>query len=91
VRGVRLNVRLTPGAGADRIDGVVDGTLRVHVAARPVDGAANEALVRLLASTLGVANGRVAIVHGATARSKVLEIDGLEPGAVRSRWPGVDV
>jgi uncharacterized protein YggU (UPF0235/DUF167 family) len=70
---------------------VIDGALRVHVAARPVDGAANEALVRLLAATLGIGKGRIAIVRGTTTRSKVVEIDGLEAGAVRSRWPEVDV
>jgi uncharacterized protein YggU (UPF0235/DUF167 family) len=70
---------------------VVAGALRVRVAARPVDGAANEALVRLLATTLGVARGRVSIVRGATARSKVVEVTGITADALRSRWPGLDV
>jgi uncharacterized protein YggU (UPF0235/DUF167 family) len=65
--------------------------VRVRVAPRPVDGAANDALVRLLADTLGVAKGRVAIVRGATSRSKIVEIAGLEPAAIRSRWPGAVV
>jgi uncharacterized protein YggU (UPF0235/DUF167 family) len=64
--------------------------VRVRVAPRPVDGAANDALLRLLADTLGVAKGRVAIVR-ATSRSKIVEIAGLEPAAIRSRWPGADV
>lgn len=75
----------------DRIDGVVDGTLRARVGARPVDGAANHALVRLLADALGVATGQVSIVRGAAGRAKLVQIDGVEPGLVRSRWPGVDV
>ncbi len=47
-------VRLTPRGGADRIEGVVDGVLRARVAAPAVDGAANQALLRLLADALVV-------------------------------------
>ena len=89
--GVRLKVRLIPGAGADRIDGIVSGVLRVRVAARPIDGAANEALVRLLAATLRVAPSRIRIVSGLLARTKVVEVEGLARDAVRSRWPEAEV
>ena len=54
---VRFAVRLTPGAVADRVDGVVDGVLRARVAAPAVAGAANHALVRLIAAELGVPRG----------------------------------
>ena len=84
-------MRLTPRGGADRIDGVVEGALRVRVAAPPVDGAANIALVRLLASVLEVPVSAIRLVRGATGRRKVLEVDGLEAGTLRSRWPGLDV
>jgi uncharacterized protein YggU (UPF0235/DUF167 family) len=87
----RLKVRLTPGGGFDRIEDVVDGVLRVRVAARPVDGTANEALMRLLAAAVGIPRGRIAIVRGATARSKLVELIGITPKALRSRWPGVEV
>jgi len=70
---------------------VVDGALRARVAARPIDGAANDALLRLIAGALGVPNGRVALRSGAASRAKVLEIDGVAPERVRSLWPGVDV
>ncbi len=85
----RLRVRLTPRAGADRIDGVVDGVLRARVAAAPVDGAANESLCRLVARELGAPPSRVRVASGATARVKVLEIDGIEDREVRDRWPGL--
>jgi len=88
---VRVGVRLTPGAGVDRVEVGEDGTLRARVAARPVDGAANAALIALLAKTLGIARTRVAIVAGARGRAKLVELEGVDPAAVRSRWPGVDV
>jgi uncharacterized protein YggU (UPF0235/DUF167 family) len=86
-----LPVRLTPGAAIDRVDGPVDGVLRVRVAARPTGGAANEALLRLLAGDLGLARSRVTLRRGAASRLKLVAIDGLESEALRSRWPGLDV
>jgi uncharacterized protein YggU (UPF0235/DUF167 family) len=86
-----LRVRLTPGAGLDRIDGVVDGTLVARVAARPVDGAANASLVELLARACGIPRSRVRIVRGTTARIKLVVLHGLDAGLVRSRWPGIEV
>jgi uncharacterized protein YggU (UPF0235/DUF167 family) len=88
---VRLPIHLTPGAGADRIEGIRDGRLRARVAARPVDGAANEALLRLLAAELGLSRRRLAIRSGASIRTKIVQVDGIDPATVRSRWPGVDV
>jgi uncharacterized protein len=61
------------------------------VAARPVDGAANEALRRLVAQALGIAPSRVTIASGETRRVKVLQIDGLSAESLRSRWPGIKV
>lgn len=87
----RFAVRLTPRGGADRVDGVRDGTLHARVAAAPVDGAANAALTGLLADALGVPRGRIRLVAGAANRRKVIEVDGFEPAALRSRWPGLDV
>jgi uncharacterized protein len=79
---VRLRVHLTPRAGRDAIEGWshiagADRTLRVRVHATPVAGAANEALVRLLAKRLRLARSAVRIVSGASARTKIVEIDGL--------------
>jgi uncharacterized protein len=87
---VRIPVRLTPRGGADRVDGVSEtGELLARVSAAPVDGAANEALVRLVAAELGLAKSRVAIVSGASARTKLLEVEDLAPEVVAARWPGI--
>jgi uncharacterized protein len=61
------------------------------VAAPAVQGAANTALVRLLASVLEVPASAISLVAGATGRRKLLEVHGLDASALRSRWPGLDV
>jgi uncharacterized protein (TIGR00251 family) len=88
---VRFAVRLTPRAAADHVDGVVEGVLRVRVGAPVVEGAANNALVRLLADELGVARRDVRIVAGATSRQKLVVVDNLEADAIVARWPGLRV
>jgi uncharacterized protein YggU (UPF0235/DUF167 family) len=86
---VRFAVRLTPRGGRDAIDGVGDdGVLRVRVAAPPVEGAANEALCRLLARALGVAPGDVRIVGGAGGRRKLIEAE-AHPARLAAAWPGL--
>jgi uncharacterized protein len=85
----RIRVRLTPRAGADRVDGVADGLLRVRVAAAPVGGAANVSLCRLVARELGVPPSGVQVASGATARVKVVEVDGADEDDLRARWPGL--
>jgi uncharacterized protein YggU (UPF0235/DUF167 family) len=86
----RLAVKLTPGASADRIDGWdVDAggrpVLKVRVRARPVEGEANEALVKLLARALGVPKSAVSVQRGGQSRTKILEIVGLSEDEVKSR------
>ena len=88
----RLAVRLTPKGGRDGIDGWARDAagrdlLKVRVSAPPVEGEANAALVRLLAKTLGCAPSAVRIVSGAGARTKLLEVEGLEAAELRARLP----
>ena len=88
---VRFAVRLTPRAALDRVDGVLDGVLKARVTAPAVEGAANNALVRLLAEELGVARRDVRIVAGASSREKLVVVDGVDAEAVIARWPGLRV
>jgi uncharacterized protein YggU (UPF0235/DUF167 family) len=71
------------------VDGVVDGVLRARVGAPAVEGAANQALIRLIAEELGVAKRDVRIVAGATSRQKLIVVDGTDPETVMTRWPGL--
>lgn len=88
---VRFAVRLTPRSAVERVDEVADGVLKVRVMAPAVEGAANAALVRVLADELGIARRDVRIVAGASSRQKLVVIDGVEPEAIVARWPGLRV
>ncbi|MBN4065002.1 DUF167 domain-containing protein [Dehalococcoides mccartyi] len=82
----RITVRLQPRASRDEVVGFNEqGVLRVRVKAPPVDGAANLALVQLLAKTLGVPKANVSLITGATSRNKIVEISGLTNDEVGSR------
>ena len=69
---MRFAVRLAPRTSSNRVDGVLDGVLNVRVTAPAVEGAANSALVHLLADELGVAGRDVRIVAGAVSRQKLV-------------------
>jgi uncharacterized protein YggU (UPF0235/DUF167 family) len=71
------------------VDGVVDGVLRARVTSPAVAGAANQALIRLLADELGVGRRYVRIVAGAAGRQKLVVVDDVSPDAVIARWPGL--
>jgi uncharacterized protein YggU (UPF0235/DUF167 family) len=86
---VRFAVRLTPRAAGDRVDGVVDGVLRARVGAPAVEGAANAALILMIATELAVARRDVRIVAGASSRQKLVVVDGVDAEAVLERWPGL--
>lgn len=82
---LRLRIRVQPGARRSRIAAGADGTLRLQVQAPPVDGAANEAVVDLLAAALGLPRRAVRIAHGAGGRTKLVEIRCADPDACRAR------
>ncbi len=71
------------------MDDVVDGVLRARVTSPAVAGAANQALIRLLADELGVGRRSVRIVAGAAGRQKLVVVDDVSPDAVIARWPGL--
>ena len=89
--GIRFAVRCTPRGGMDRVEAVVDGTLHVRVAAPAVDGAANDALLRLLATELGVPRGAVRLLAGATGRHKLVAVEGVDEARLVAHWPGLRV
>lgn len=81
---VRFAVRVQPRASRSEVAGAHGDALKVRLAAPPVDGAANEALIALLADVLDVPKCAVRIVSGAASRSKVVEVDGATADRVRA-------
>lgn len=83
--GAQLAVKLTPRSSRDEIGEPLGNELRVKVTAPPVDAAANEALVRLLAGSLGCPRGAVRLIRGHTSRHKIIQVTGLTAEAVSAR------
>lgn len=83
--GVLLSVKVQPRASKNEI-GPVQGTeLKIKVTAPPVDAAANEAVLRLLAETLDCPRGAVQLVRGGTSRHKTILLRGMKRAAVADR------
>lgn len=70
--GVRLSVKLQPRASRNEISEAVGNELKIKVTAPPVDSAANDALLKLLAEVLGCGRNRVELIRGQTSRHKTL-------------------
>ena len=73
-----LEIRVIPRAGRSGFAGLRDGALVVRLAAAPVDGAANDELIALIAKTLRIPKRDVTIVSGERSRSKRIRIAGVE-------------
>ena len=84
---VLVRVRLQPRARGDEIVGERAGSLLVRVTAPPLEGRANDALCRLLAKAVGVAPGRASVVRGASARDKLVCLEGVDAAAAGKRLP----
>jgi len=77
--GLLLSVKLQPRASANEIGEPLGDELRIKVTAPPVDAAANDALIKLLARQLNCPRNRVDIVRGHTSRHKTVKLSGLKP------------
>ena len=88
-RGAALTIRVTPRARKTCFSGVMeDGTLRVRINAPPVEGKANQALIKFLAKALGINRSRVEIVAGEKGLDKILSIIDMTAEQVEERIQG---
>lgn len=78
----RFRVRVVPRASRTEVAGVHAGALRVRLAAPPVDGKANAALIRFLSAALSIPRAAIRIVRGESSRSKTIEVN-ASPARVR--------
>lgn len=78
----RLTLRIRPGARKTAFAGKYGDGWKLQVAAPPVDGKANEAIVRFLAKLAGLPASAVRIVNGITSPTKIAELDGIDPGSL---------
>lgn len=83
--GAAFPVHVTPRSDRDEISGWHADVLRVRLTAAPVEGAANEALTRLLAKCLGVPKRNIEIIKGGSSRNKLVCVVGLSPREVEER------
>jgi len=81
---MKLSVYIQPGAKKTEISGEHDGKLKIRVCAPPVEGAANEALIKFISKQLGLSKSKVKIASGDKSRHKILEID-MEESEVISK------
>ena len=82
--GVLVPVKVVPGASRSRVVGILDGALKVAVAAPPEKGKANKALIKILAETFNLPKNRVSIEQGQSSHHKIVLLHGADAGQVRA-------
>jgi uncharacterized protein (TIGR00251 family) len=70
-----LHVYVQPGAKKSEVSGLHDGKIKIRICAPPVEGAANEALVKFVSGELGISKSKVKLISGEKSRHKTLQID----------------
>ncbi len=85
-----LKVKVVPGSSRTKIDGWLGESLKIRVMAVPEKGKAKDAVVTLLAETLGIPRRNVSISSGGSSPRKVFIINNLSDSQIRSRLPGQD-
>jgi hypothetical protein len=89
--GCTLSVRVHPGAKKDAVTGTHADAIKIALTAPPIDGRANDALIAFIAEQLGLPRARIALLSGASSRSKVLHITGKSAAEVQAALsPSVD-
>ena len=83
--GVRLRLRIQPRASREEVAGVSGDTIRIRLTAPPVDGAANEALVRFLSDRLQVPRSAIELVAGKAGRTKLVAVSGISAAEAAAR------
>ena len=86
--GTLLSVKLQPRASKNEIGALLGDELKIKVTAPPVDAAANQALIELLAEKIGCSRGKVELIRGHTSRHKTVMLHGFKPEDIRQILSG---
>lgn len=84
--GVTFAIKLIPRAKRDEIVGIENDALKIRLNAPPVEGRANEALLKFLAQTLNVPRANIEILRGETSRHKVVRVRGVSAAQLNQLW-----
>ncbi len=76
--GVRLNIRVQPRSSQNKICGETNGALKIKITAPPVEGEANQAIIKLLAQWLEIPRANISIAKGETSKNKLVDIIGVD-------------
>ncbi|MBM4326782.1 MAG: YggU family protein [Deltaproteobacteria bacterium] len=84
-QGVTIKVRVTPRSARNVITGEKSGNLRIRLTSPPVEGKANQDLVKFLGKVLRIAPSSISVLRGSTSRDKTLLVTGLDLATARER------
>ncbi len=76
--GIRLSAIIQPRSSNNKITGIYNNALKIHLTSPPVDGAANKACIRFFSKILGISPSEISIVRGFNSRNKTIEVIGLK-------------
>jgi len=85
--GIDVRVRAVPRASKNEIQGLYDNALKIRLTTPPVDGKANQALVKFISKKLNLSKSHIQLIQGATSRQKTLRITGLTKEQFLKRIP----
>ncbi len=88
MRESAIRIKLQPRASRSRIEGFVDGALKIAVTSAPVGGAANEEMVKVLAEALDIPKRSISIKSGLKSRNKTVYIEGMSSELLREKLFG---
>lgn len=86
--GIVLNLRVVPRASKDEVQGVLGDALKIRLQAPPVEGKANEALIRFLSKALDLPVRNFTLLSGQTGRNKRVRVAGVSESGLRARLAG---
>ena len=75
--GIRLSAIIQPRSSNNKVTGIYNNALKIHLTSPPVDGAANKTCIRFFSKMLGISPSEISIVQGFNSRNKIIEVIGL--------------